>query len=155
MKNIKRIAVLGLIFLLSTTVFGQPKKGNKPNQEKIKAMKIGFITEKLNLTTQEAQKFWPVYNEFENKMDKFRKQRREDHKKYMSILEKNDAEIEKMVDNYIIIQQKELDVKKEYHAKFKTVLPIKKVAQLYIANEQFKRELLKRIKNHQHKNIPK
>ena len=66
MKNIQKITIISLALLLSASVFGQKQNNSKPNREKIKAMKVGFITEKLDLTTAEAQKFWPVYNEFES-----------------------------------------------------------------------------------------
>lgn len=149
MKIIKYIFPLTLTLVLTTLVFGQPEKGKHPNKEKIKTMKIGYITNKLSLTSEEAQQFWPIYNEFESKMDELREQRRAEHKKPKDNLELSDAEVEKMVDNHIIMEQKELDIKKAYHVKFKEVLPIKKVAKLYRANQEFKRDLLKKIKNHQ------
>jgi Spy/CpxP family protein refolding chaperone len=148
MKNIQLITTLAISLLLTATVFGQHEKGKRPNKEKVKAMKIGYITEKVNLTSEEAQKFWPIYNEFESKMNEMRKKRKEAHKKETGETEFSDAEVEKIVDNHIVMEQKELDIKKEYHTKFKAVLPIKKVAKLYRANEGFKRDLLKRLKEH-------
>ena len=148
MKNIKTIIALTLILLFSATTFGQEEKSKRPSRERIKAMKIGYITDKLDLTTEEAQKFWPVYNEFESKMEQMRKKRKEAHKGMDKDTELSDAQIEKMVDAHIIAEQKELDVKKEYHSKFKAVLPIKKVAMLYRAKQGFKKDLLKKIKNH-------
>lgn len=59
----------------------------------------------------------------------------------------SDAEIEKMLNDRIQLKQDELDLEKEYLAKFKTVLPMKKVGELYKAEESFKRELLRKIKN--------
>lgn len=157
MKTIKTIIVLSLVFFMTPTTFGQSKEVKKPHaqktkkrpsREKVKAMKIGYITDKLSLTTEEAQVFWPVYNEFEAKTDAMRKKRKEAHKNSKETAELTDAEIEKRVDNHIIMEQKELDIKKEYHVKFKTVLPIKKVAKLYRANESFKRDLLKKLRDH-------
>ncbi|PCJ28367.1 MAG: hypothetical protein COA97_01695 [Flavobacteriales bacterium] len=148
MKNIKTITTLTLALLLSTLVFGQGEKNKRPSKEKIKTMKIGYITNKLSLTSEEAQKFWPVYNEFEAKMDAMRKKRKEAHRGIKSNTELSNSEVEKMVDNHIIMEQKELDIKKQYHAKFKAVLPIKKVAKLYRANQGFKRDLLKKIRDH-------
>jgi len=148
MKNIKTITVLTLVLLFSATTFGQEEKSKRPSREKVKAMKIGYITEKLSLTSEEAQKFWPVYNEFEAKMNELRKKRKAAHKNFKADKELSDAETEKMVDSHIMAEQKELDIKKEYHSKYKAVLPIKKVAKLYRANESFKRDLLKKIRDH-------
>lgn len=148
MKTIKKIILLTVTLLATSLVFGQPKDGKRPNKEKIQAMKVGYITEKLDLTTQEAQQFWPIYNEFDSKMDDTHKAMRKMHKEETSIDDMSDTEVEKMVDSIDALRQKELDLHKEYHAKFKTVLPIKKVAKLYKADEDFKRDLLKKIKNH-------
>ena len=150
MKPLKYISTLSLVFLLTGLSYGQPpkRKGDEPNKEKIKAMKVGYITEKLALTTEEAQKFWPIYNEFQDKIEDIHKQLRKMQNSEESIDDMSDAEVEKMVDMHTELRQKELDIQKEYHAKFKAVLPIKKVAKLYKADQDFMRDLLKKIKNH-------
>ena len=58
-----------LILLISFSGFAQ--RGGEI-QEKIKAQKIAFITDKLELTSEEAQQFWPIYNEFEAKVEKIK-----------------------------------------------------------------------------------
>ena len=148
MKTLKKLTFLILTLLATSIVFGQSSKDKKPSKEKVKAMKVGYITKKLDLTPEEAQKFWPVYNEFDAKMDEIHKSIRKMHKKDNGIDEMTDEEVEKMINAHTKLRQKELDIHKEYHLKFKTVLPIKKVAKLYKANHDFKRDLLKRIKNH-------
>ncbi len=154
MRTLKKLTLLTLTLLLTGIVFGQPKDGKRPSKEKVKAMKVGYITEKLNLTSEEAQKFWPIYNEFDAKMEEIHKAIRKMHKKDKTIDEMTDKEVEEMVDKHDALRQKELDIHKEYHTKFKTVLPIKKVAKLYKADKDFKRDLLKRIKNH-HREVDK
>ena len=67
-----------------------------------------------------------------------------------NIDELSDKEVEKLVDEEISERQKELDLQKEYHAKFKAVLPIKKVAKLYRAEDKFKRVLLNKLKDKEH-----
>ena len=126
----------------------------KQHKEKIKSMKIAFITEKLDLTPDEAQQFWPIYNEYENKRSKLLKEKRIEKKKNKENPEPSDEEIKKHIDNHFIIRQKELNLDKEYHTKFQTVLPIKKVGALYMAREQFKRDLLKKMKNHHKEAVP-
>ena len=126
------------------------KKAERQNEkrENIEAMKIGFITKKLNLTPEEAQKFWPVYNQYSDKLHEIRKKRRQNYKDAkQKFNELSDKEVEQAVDNEMADRQKELDIQKEYHSKFKAVLPIKKVAKLYAAEEQFKMELLNKLKD--------
>ena len=129
----------------------QKEKRNERQDERrenIETMKIGFITQKLDLTPEEAERFWPVYNQYNNKIQEIRKKRRQDNRDTKQKFdEMSDKEVEAAVDNEIIFRQKELDVQKEYHSKFKTVLPIKKVAKLYAAEEQFKMELLNKLKD--------
>jgi hypothetical protein len=115
--------------------------------EKIESLKIGFLTERLKLTPEEAKVFWPVYNQFQDELEKVRKQRREGLRNMPEeISGMSDKEIEKIVDNEIGYRQGELDVLKKYHPQFKQVLPIRKVARLYKAEEDFKRRLLELIK---------
>lgn len=114
--------------------------------EKVKTWKIAFITEKLDLTPDEAQKFWPVYNEYENKLEDLRKKRRQERRSAKeNIDEMTDKEVEAMVDSEMTFRQKELDLQKEYHGKFKSVLPVRKVGKLYAAEEQFRMEIIKKI----------
>jgi len=140
--------------IIVTTSAQAPNKEEKKEQrkEEIKALKIGYLTEKLKLTTDEAAKFWPVYNEFQEKMEKLHKERRENHKKMKKGIDSlSNAEVEKIIDLEFSNEEKELQLKKEYHLKFKQVLPIKKVALLYQAEHEFKREILKKAREQHHK----
>ncbi len=126
------------------------QKAEKQNdkRENIEAQKIAFITKKLNLTPTEAQQFWPVYNQYSDKMQENRKKRRQDFKEAKASFDDlSDKEVEQLVDNEMTFRQKEIDLQKEYHIKFKAILPIKKVARLYEAEEQFKRFLLNELKD--------
>ncbi len=147
MKILKNIICLSLTLAITTIAFGQKHKENrKAHKERIKAMKVSYITEKIDLTPQEAQHFWPIYNEFDAKMDETRRTIRKSHKNDASIDEMTDTEVEQMILKHNKARQKELDLMNEYHSKFKAILPIKKVAKLYKAEHGFKRELLKKLK---------
>jgi hypothetical protein len=148
MKHTKHLSILIIAMLMSTIAFGQKhqQQGKRPTKERIKAMKISYITSELDLSPKEAQVFWPIYNEFEAKMEGFHKERRAEHKKHKTEGELSDKELEALVDNHLVMEQKELDVKKVYHAKFKAILPIQKVAKLYRAEHSFKRDLLKKMR---------
>jgi Spy/CpxP family protein refolding chaperone len=149
------LAVIGF-FAYSLTMIAQPEKGakgpkgqqNDEKRENIEALKIAFITDKLDLTPEEAQQFWPVYNQYTDKLKELRKKRRLDGKDVKQNLDDlSDKETEQAVDNDLTYRQKELDLQKEYNTKFKAVLPIKKVAKLYAAEEQFKMVLLDKLKD--------
>lgn len=139
-----------MLLLVINLGFAQPGDPDRMNRgerkEKVEAMKIAYLTNKLELTPQEAQAFWPVFNEFEAKIQAVRQSRRKDNKEGMDNLDQlSDKEVENLIDSEVGFRQKELDILKEYHSKFKAVLPIRKVAKLYRAQDEFKRELLKKI----------
>lgn len=117
-----------------------------PRKEKVESMRIAFLTQKLDLSTEEAQRFWPVYNEFQKKRDELHKKKREARKGVKENLDSlSDKQIEALVDLEMATRQKNLDLEKEYYGKFKSVLPIKKVAKFYRAEEQFTHRLLDEI----------
>jgi hypothetical protein len=158
MKTTKIVAVFLTIMLGITTASAQqhqkhdkkdaPERFYKPGSEKFKAMKVAYITEKLNLTSAEAEKFWPVYNEFQTKKEAvFKELKTLKRANKQEDKEVSDTEIEKMLNQRIITKQKELDLEKEYLAKFKSVLPIRKVGEFYKAEESFKRELLRKMRD--------
>jgi Spy/CpxP family protein refolding chaperone len=152
-KSLILIAFISLTTISSAQgPMGPPPENKKEKhgekRENIEAMKIAFITQKLSLTPEEAQQFWPVYNQYQDKLQELRKKRRQDNKEAKENFdEMTDKEVEQLVDAEIAFKQKETDLQKEYHAKFKSVLPIKKVAKLYHAEEQFKRVLLDKLKD--------
>ncbi|MFM2135621.1 MAG: hypothetical protein RL021_1021 [Bacteroidota bacterium] len=150
MKMNKIYYFIATLTLVSTAVYAQgpegPKSPSGKQRERIEAMKIGFLSDRLQLTPDEAKVFWPVYDQYQNELEKLRKDRKENllnGKENMD--EMSDAEIEKTVDNEIAFRQAELDIVKKYHPQFKKVLPVRKVGRLYRAEEEFKRELLRQL----------
>ncbi len=138
-----------LMLLFAGSIFAQGQN-KKPIRENVESMKIGFITDKLSLTPEEAQKFWPVYNQYNEELDKLRSTRRQNMKDARENMDDmSDKEAEQFVDNELTMRQDELDIQKKYHPKFKAVLSAKKVAKLYRAEEDFKRRLLEMIQNRQ------
>lgn len=135
-----------MMILVGTSLLSHAQPGAPAREEKMEKFKIAFITERLDLTVEEAQKFWPVYNQFNKELKEFRKNRRPDEKMETTLLNMSDADAEKMADGEIANRQKELDVMKKYHSQFKQVLPIKKVAILYLLEKEFHRELLQKIR---------
>lgn len=148
MKNLSSLSFAACLLLFATTAFAQqpnPATG-ADKKDQIESMRIGFITQKLELTREEAQKFWPVYNEYRDAMNKMREERHDSYKNYKASFETlTDKEYTEYVDNQIIYRQRELDLMKKYHAEFKGVLPIKKVALLYRAEDEFKKNLIKEL----------
>ena len=146
-----------IVFLISTGLFAQRpngQNGQRPNHDKIKALKTAHITERLDLTPAEAEKFWPVYNEFDKKlMDLRKKERNEVMGKLRNggIDSLTDKEANIIIDRMLVMKTSELEYRKELIADLKEVLPPKKIIKLNRAEESFKRMLLDRLKKHRDK----
>lgn len=140
MKSSYKYILTFVIAVFATTVsYAQPGK-----QDKIEALKVSFITEKVNLTPSEAQGFWPLYNEYNDKVKFARKNFRQ---LYGNV---NDFKSDKEADDYLNaelkLRQTEVDLQKEYFDKFKKILGAKKTGLLKKAEEEFKKEIIKTIK---------
>ena len=130
--------------LLSTLVFSQ-----RPGKEKIKALKTALITEKLDLTVEEAQKFWPVYNDYEKKIERLRKKDRLEVGQKLNktgVNNLSDSESNKLIDAIIHIKEQELAYWKELVGSLRAFLPPQKILRLKKAEDNFKRMLLERLK---------
>lgn len=113
-------------------------------QDKIEALKVSFITGKVNLTPNEAQSFWPLYNEYNDKIKYARKNFRQ---LYGNVTDfKTDKEAEEYLNAEVKLRQTEVDLQKEYFDKFKKILGAKKTGLLRRAEEEFKKEIIKTIK---------
>lgn len=138
-----------LLFAYAAPLMAQGA-GDKPTPsgaERVKALKVAYITKALNLTSEEAEKFWPIYNEYSDKRDAVRAELNENRKKVKEQAETlTPEELMKLADQEMTLRQQDLDLQKEMHEKLKKVLPAKKLAMLYVAEEEFKKELLNMLK---------
>lgn len=155
-KTIYPLLLNVFLFMLSLNSFAQnpdckmaDKKDCPQNNDKIKAQKVSFITAEINLTPVEAEKFWPIYNEMQNKKEDINKNFHKLNKslKNSNIDDLTDKQAEELANNEILHEQQLLDLKKEYHEKYKTILSSKKIAKLYLAEKKFNRYLINQIKN--------
>ncbi len=150
--NIRNISIaflsIFMLFLLSASIIAQGQRHQHHRfREKIEQYKIAYITEKLDLTPDEAQKFWPVYNKYNKIEDSIHVcEHRMMLKDTPDIESMSDKEVEEYLDGRIIHMQKMLELKKAYHQELKKILPLRKVAELYVAEKNFKRFLLKKLK---------
>ena len=124
-----------------------PAPDHKKHHERFQAEKIAFLTNEMDLTVEEAQVFWPLYNEYSKAAD-------EAHHTVMHSLEKvrkskdlSDEEAAKVVADLVAAREQEAALIAQYTEKFKKVLPIKKVAALFAAEEGFRQHLFRQFKD--------
>ncbi len=143
--------------LLVATLFPLAMRAqDRQRAERINAQRVAFITEKLQLTPEEAQRFWPVYNEYRKKRMKLEEEKARLVRSYSSSGGSlTDEEAEKLGDRYVALEKQQADLLVEYHQKFKKVLPPKKVLMLYKAEKQFTAYLLRQIRDRQRRDAPR
>ena len=117
-------------------------------QEKIKAARIAFITERLGLTPAEAEKFWPVYHEFSKKRMEL-KQQFQQKRNAPDPSKTPDQNEKENIDYGLQLRQKELDLEKEYSSKLLNVVPPQKVMALRGAEDDFRKLVIKQIQHRQ------
>lgn len=138
----KKVFFLILCMSLTINTFAQQYKN------KIEAQRVAFITQRLNLTPEEAQGFWPIFNQYNDKL----KQIRFSFKNVKFKDEMSDVEAEKIILSEFDKESKELELKKEYYQKLKKVISDGKIARLYKADRDFKTLLLERIQDKRQNN---
>lgn len=155
-KTSKVISLLAIaVFLLQANMMSAQQNRHRNgqygqhagNRTKTEAQRVAFITQELELTPDEAKVFWPVYNEYDAKRSELRKSFKnanDIHKPEIDNLTEKEAN--QMLDNQLIEAQKMLDLRKEYHSKFKAILPAKKVLKLYDAEREFQKILIDRLR---------
>ncbi len=150
-NKIRQLIIISLLIMIPFINFAQNGQRLKAVKEKINAQKVAYITKELDLTPQEAQVFWPVYNEFEAQRALINKEFKDKNFEERNVDPNTltDKEALDIADNHIILAQKLLDLRKKYHIEFKKVLPPKKLLKLYQAEKNFNKFLLKEIKDRQ------
>lgn len=138
--------ILVILFVgITCSIFAQHR-----NHDKINAFKIAFITEKLDLTSKEAEKFWPIYNKFSKKERELRRndfmtiRRQVENKGGIDNL--SDIEASNILGDIIINEDKLHQIKQQLIIDLKPVISTKKILKLYRAEKEFNRKLLKRIR---------
>lgn len=151
----KHIAIL-LVF--GSSFFANAQRHDRDFQ-KIESFKIQYLTEKLDLSPEMAQKFWPVYNQYQKEMrailkghPEFPPEERVEREKN-DFSKRSDAELEKMILGQLMDQKKLSELKIQYFEKFKACLGTRGAAKYYKAELDFHRRLMREL-GKRRKNTP-
>lgn len=140
----KLIFFVSILLLISNL----KSEAQDTNLEKLNNYKIGFFTKKLDLTSEEAVKFWPVYNEFQSQRNSIQLEKMKLNRNFnQNGSSLSDKQLSEMGDKYVdyLVQESNLSV--EFHKKLKDVLPPAKVIRYYQAETQYKIQLLNELQN--------
>lgn len=135
--------IIVILLLFTTLSFAQDRK----SREKIKALKVAYLTEHLELTSKEAQEFWPVYNEYERKRNELRKKQWVEIKsKLKDVGGLNEQEAQALLNSYLKIEEEEEELEKNFLNNVSKVITAKKTLLLMRSEEDFKRQLIKQYR---------
>ncbi len=147
-KHMKYLMLIGLLLCVgASTVSAQPKQ--EARAEKIKAYRVAVFTEILNLSSEEAQGFWPIYNEYLDKRESLQKEL----KMTRQIDGMNDNEVEDYIKKYFELRNKELDLEKDLTQKLRKVLPLRKIAKIPVAEREFREALVQKLQEAREKRM--
>jgi hypothetical protein len=136
-----------VIVLMVLLIFPVVKStAQNSNLEKLNAFKIGFFTKRLDLTSAEAEKFWPVYNEYQDQRNKLQLEKaliiRNFNRNESSL---NDSQLTEMGDKLIGLITQESSLEVEFHKRLKEIFPPAKVIRFYQVENQYKAQLLNEL----------
>ncbi len=135
--------MIGLIFPAVTLAQGGDRGGEDMRQQ-IHDAKVSMITNRLKLTAEQSEKFWPIYNEFSEKRRGLRRAQRKviNERRDGGLADKVALENLKEVQE---LKQKEVDLEKQYQGRFLSVITPSQLAELQSAEKSFNDMLLQRL----------
>jgi Spy/CpxP family protein refolding chaperone len=140
-------ALVAAVLLVHAPAHAQLGRHPSPGGGRVSQLdnaKIAFITSHVSLTQDQAQRFWPLYNEFTGKRRELNRAtrlvRRDAANPNLS-----DAQLRDSFRQEFALRQDQLNLDKEYFEKLQKVLTLRQVAQLFEAERDFTKEVLKRV----------
>ncbi len=144
----KLILILSVFLGLSQVSFAQDSD-RKEQWERIKALKVAYFTQELKLGDKLAEKFWPIYNEYE-------KQRHDLHEREHVDLDNieciNEDEANKLLSEFLSVENEEYKVKKQLFKELKEIMTAKDIIKLYKLEDEFHKKLIKEYRSKKDRN---
>ncbi|MFP4093591.1 MAG: hypothetical protein ACLFUB_03830 [Cyclobacteriaceae bacterium] len=147
MKNIFRSStLLVLVLLVSSATFAQGGPGgqNRPGREKLESARIALITQRLNLSPEAAQKFWPIYNQLKEKEESLIREEMQ-MRRQPDVAQLSDAEAEARLEQYFQLKEDQLALEQQAAREYQQVLTARQVLQLFKAEAEFRRMILDKM----------
>lgn len=144
----KKLIIVVLASCIAAAAFAQAQgdfKKGKPDFEKIRAEKVGFITSEVGLTVAEAEAFWPVYNKIDEEQRALNKAEREAYKALNKALKDGQGDVEALLNDYLKAKEANVNLHVKGYKDYKKVLPVEKVAKFYTCEEKFRRQQIGKL----------
>lgn len=137
----KKTITIIILLLAVTSIQAQSKRDHR---EKIKALKVAFITQELNMTPKTAQKFWPVYNQYEQEKRELHRRENVDWDNIGTISEEK---AEEMIKEYLAVEREEYVIKKKLFSDLGKFLTAKEIIKLHQLESDFNKKIIKEYRH--------
>lgn len=148
MKTMKTGVAIIIIMIASVNVWAQDdfEQGERDPKalEKIQALRTAYISEKLGLTPEQAEKFWPIYREFTQERGKLREQLRDAHRN-VNRDNPDPADQQRLVDLGLELKQRELNLERDYSDRLMKVISAQQVLSLRRAEAEFRQIIINQL----------
>lgn len=139
----KKLALVFCVLLMAFQSQAQNKDWEE-QRERIKALKVAYFTQELELTEKLAEKFWPIYNEYE-------KEKRELHKREHIELKNveciSEDEAEDLISEFLSVESEEYKIKKQLFKDLKQIISAKDIIKLHKLEDEFHKKLIKEYRS--------
>lgn len=143
MKRFTFIFIFFCAFTLSSTVALAQNGRSQDRRENVEAAKVAFLTDKMGLTSEQSQKFWPIYKEYETKRRELVKSYRSGYREDVDQLSEQEAKAR--LDGMFSTRERELELEKEYVSRYQRVITSNQIIKLYRSEREFTKLLLKKL----------
>lgn len=148
-KIFHTIALTVLVMLCADAAAAAQNRWDNDWKQKLMSEKVAFLTIELDITPEEAQAFWPVYNKTEKELDEARHEVMKARKELSEAVEegKSSKDISAKLDKFVAAKTNVDRLDNATAEAYRKVLPVEKVAKLYVAEEKFRRQYISKLHN--------
>jgi len=135
----KKFGIIIALVISTLSALAQPQRF-----ERIHALKVAYLTDRIHLSSEQAQRFWPVYNTYEKELWEIRKSYRQQMKGNTT---DNPEAAREFIDNDLGYQEAVLNLRKKYNGQFLNVISTQQLADMLQAERDFKRMLIQQMRD--------
>ncbi len=119
--------------------------GSFAQNQSVESARVAFITQKIGLTPVQAEKFWPIFNEYNSRKKDTRKTIRVLFKKLADPAETNNENLKQTINQISSLKQEQATLEKEYYNRYLIILTPRQLADLLLAEREFQKILIKKV----------
>lgn len=136
----KSIIIILLSLTLTNSIYAQQDRG-----ERVKAIRVAFITDRLHLSADQSARFWPVFNQYTEEVQKINREFNQKYKK-IDIGSADDATAREYIEDTYAKEEKHLALKRKYRNEYLKIISAQQLAQLFSAEHDFNKLLVDQLK---------